>query len=226
GLDKYVRMEGLSYRLVPVENSNVQQDLSYKNIMTQFAYGNAQQKGVFYDEENRRHLNSLRQAHAVAALSLAQTNRKDSARKILRKYDANVQEVNMPYGFTSNRGNMHNRITLTFLYACYEAGDTLLAKKVKTSLKADLEQQMKYYRKLGDESQSNKDLGRQAINYNNQQASQLSPQQETFSQDIVSCYQMLEQLEAWDKQYLGINPAPTGDSGQKAAAPDTGKPAQ
>jgi hypothetical protein len=121
---------------------------------------------------------------------------------------------------------MHNRISLTFLYACYESGDTVLAKKVKTSLKADLEQQMKYYRKLGDEGQSNKDLGRQAINYTNQQASQLSPQQETFSQDIVSCYQMLEQLEAWDKQYLGISPAPTGNTEQKTAVPDSGRPAK
>src|SRR5262249_370539 len=48
GLSKYVRLTGLSYRLVPVENGNVDNDEAYKNIMTKFAYGNADKNGVYY----------------------------------------------------------------------------------------------------------------------------------------------------------------------------------
>src|SRR5581483_771348 len=68
GLEKYVRMEGLSYRLVPVEGTNVEMDVSYKNMMDKFAYGSANKSNVYFDEENRRHLNSLRQAHGFLGM--------------------------------------------------------------------------------------------------------------------------------------------------------------
>jgi hypothetical protein len=60
GLDKYLRMEGLAYRLVPVENSLVENEIAYKNIMEKFVYGNADKRNVYFDEENRRHLNSIK----------------------------------------------------------------------------------------------------------------------------------------------------------------------
>jgi hypothetical protein len=56
-------------------------DVAYRNMMTKFAYGNAITPGVYYDEENRRHLNTLRAAHAQLALSLIDAGKKDSARK-------------------------------------------------------------------------------------------------------------------------------------------------
>ena len=87
---------------------------------------------------------------------------------------------------TSNRGNQHNRISLTFLYASYQSGDLELAKKVSQSLKSDLEQQMRYYRSLGDDGLSNEQLGMNAFQYLNQRAANLSPQQEGFAQDIAS----------------------------------------
>ena len=62
GLDKYLRMEGLAYRLVPVENSIAQNEIAYKNMMEKFVYGNANKKNVYFDEENRRHLNSIKLA--------------------------------------------------------------------------------------------------------------------------------------------------------------------
>jgi hypothetical protein len=148
GLAPYIRMEGLSYRFVPVKGSDVNPEASYKAMMEKFEYGNAKAKGVFYDEENRRHLNSIRSSTAILALALAEEQRKDSAKKILHRYDDNVLEENCPYGFTSNRGNMHNRISMSFLLASYRAGDMSLAKKVNSSVKKDLNEQMRYYRIL------------------------------------------------------------------------------
>jgi hypothetical protein len=201
GLEKYVRMEGLAYRLVPVEGTNVQVDVAYKNIMEKFAYGNANKRGVYFDEENRRHLNSIRQAHAFLGMSLADAGKLDSARKELRKYDSQVLEENMPYGMTSNRGNFHNRVTMTFLYAAYRSGDMELAKKVHTSVKTDLEQQMKYYRSLGEGDTNNEALAMQAAGYLNNKGGILSEQQEVFAQDILSSYQMLMQMADWEKQF-------------------------
>jgi hypothetical protein len=224
GLEKYVRMEGLSYRLVPVEGTNVQLDVSYKNIMEKFGYGNAHKPGVYFDEENRRHINSIRQAHAFLGMALVDAGKKDSARTELRKYDSQVMESNVPYGMTSNRGNFHNRVTMTYLYAAYRSGDLELAKKVGKSVKTDLEQQMKYYRSLGDESGNNESLAMNAMGYLNNKGGILSEKQEVFAQDIVSSYQMLMQMADWEKQFGGTAAGQSATEGAPTTLPAPDSP--
>jgi hypothetical protein len=201
GLEKYARLEGLAYRIVPVLNSSVQNDLAYKNVMEKFAYGNAAAKGVYFDEENRRHINSIRLTHAQVAKSLAFYNKKDSAKKILNKYDQSVSEENVPYGMTSNRGNFHNDVTKEFLEAAYMSGDMALAQKVNKSLKRDLEQQMKYYRSLSDDNMTNEELAINAANLLNNKPGNLSSRQEPFVYDIYTTFQMLMEIADLEKRY-------------------------
>jgi hypothetical protein len=200
GLDKYVRMRGMVYQLTPTTTGGADNDASYKIIMDQFAYGNAGTEGVYYDEENRRHLNSIKFTHAQVAMSLAAAGKKDSARKILEHYDQNVLQSNMPYGMTSNRGNLHDYFSFDFLQACYMSGDSALAKKVAASLKKDLQQQMRYYKSQGDASMTDEQL---AINANmalqNKGGNLSDVQSRYFAQDILSTYRMLMQLSAWEK---------------------------
>ena len=156
GFEKFLRMDGLSYRLVPVENTNVatkgewpfvNTDSAYKRMIHTFAFGNAELKGVYYDEENRRHLNTIREAYIDLAMDLVNRNRKDDARQTLNKCDKMMLEENFGYGQVS-RGSQHNRNSLRFLSACYSADDKALAAKVSASLKKDLEQQQNYYTSL------------------------------------------------------------------------------
>jgi hypothetical protein len=205
GLAKYIRQDGLAGTLVPVEapaNSygSYNNDVAYRNMMTKFAYGNAITPGVYYDEENRRHLNTLRAAHAQLALSLIDAGKKDSARKLLQHFDQNVLESNFPYGMTSNRGNQHNRISMSFLLASYESGDMTLAAKVAASLKKDLSQQLRYYNSLGD-SQPNEQLAVNAQMAAQQKGGNLNDRQIGYTQDILSSYQMLKQLDDWYRQF-------------------------
>ncbi len=94
----------MTYRLTPVINSRVNNDVAYKNIMEKFAYGKrSTRKTVYYDEENRRRMNYIRLAHAQVAMSLAEAGRKEEARKILEHFDQQVSEKDFPYGMTSNR---------------------------------------------------------------------------------------------------------------------------
>ncbi len=211
GLTKYVRLTGLSYQLVPVENSGVDNDMAYKNIMEKFGYGNADKEGVYYDEENRRHLNSIRLAHAQVALSLAQAGKKDSARQILEHFDHNVRESNFPYGMTSNRGNQQDAMSLEFLQACYLSGDSVLAKKVATSLRKDLTQQMRYYKALGDESMTDEQLANNAYMILEGKGGTLSERQGEFTQDIFSSYRMLLQMTELEKQFASTRPAGTSE---------------
>ncbi len=147
GFSKYIRRDGLSYRLIPVENSTVNTDWMFDKVMNKFGFGNANIFNVYYDEENRRHLNIIRRADAELALDLAGKNRKEDARKVLDKTDNMMLQSNFPYGLTS-RNNEHNRIALMFLEACYRAEDKPLVTKVSNSIKTDLQQQVKYYNSL------------------------------------------------------------------------------
>lgn len=200
GLDKYVRLKGLSYQLVPFDKGSVDNDAAYNTIMTKFAYGDAIKPGVYYDEENRRHLNSIRMAHAQVAFSLVDAGKKDSARNVLEHFDKNVYEPNFPYGMTANRGNQQDAISADFLQACYVSGDLELARKVEASLKKDLQQQMRYYKSLGDEN-SDDQLATNAYMILQGKAGNLSDRQQQFVQDIFTTYRMLMQIDQMDKQF-------------------------
>jgi hypothetical protein len=213
GLEKYVRLRGMVYQLVPVEGSPVDNDAAYKTIMEKFAYGNAGTPGVYYDEENRRHLNSIKYVHAQVATSLAMAGKKDSARRILEQWDRNVLESNMPYGMTSNQGNLHDYFSFEFLRACYLAGDTALAKKVSASVKKDLTEQMRYYNSFSETPLSDEQLAINAQMLMQGKGGNLSDiQAKYFANDILSTYQLLLQLGDWEKQYKTrgtiLNPAP------------------
>jgi hypothetical protein len=147
GFDQYLRRDGLSYRLAPVKNSNVNTNWMLDKLTNKFAFGNADKPGVYFDEENRRHLGSIRAAYAELAIDLAAKNRKEEARAVLNKVDKMMHESNFGYGLTS-RGNMHNKNSLLFLEACYLAEDKILIKKVGDAVKKDLLQQIEYYNKL------------------------------------------------------------------------------
>jgi hypothetical protein len=205
GLDKYVQLTGLSYQLVPYENKSgagVETNAAYNTIMNHFGYGGADKPEVYYDEENRRHLNSIRMAHTQVAFGLVEEGKKDSARNILEHFDKNVREANFPYGMTSNRGNQQDAISTDFLQACYVSGDTVLAKKVEASVKKDLQQQMRYYKSLGDET-SDDQLGQNAYMLLQGKGGTLSDKQMQFTQDIFTTYRMLMQIDQMDKQFSG-----------------------
>ena len=147
GFDQYLRRDGLSYRLAPVKNSKVNTNWMLDKLTNKFSFGNADKAGVYFDEENRRHLNGIRSAYAELAIDLASKNRKEDARAVLNKVDKMMLESNFGYGLTS-RGNLHNRNSLLFLEACYLAGDKALIQKVSNAVKKDLQQQVNYYNTL------------------------------------------------------------------------------
>jgi len=147
GFDQFLRRDGLSYRLAPVKNSKVNTNWMLDKLTNKFAFGNADKPGVYFDEENRRHLGGIRSAYAELAIDLAEKNRKEEARVVLNKADKMMHESNFGYGLTS-RGNLHNRNSLLFLQACYLAGDQSLVQKVSAAVKKDLTQQVNFYNSL------------------------------------------------------------------------------
>ena len=200
GLDKYVRQTGLSYQLVPVLNQTIDADVAYKNMMTKFSFGNAKNPNVYFDEENRRHLNSMRLAFSQVAQALAIEGKRDSAQQLLRKFDAETNEKNFPYGMTSNRGNQHNYFSYLFLQACYASGELKLANKVSVSLLKDLKQAVAYYKSLG-EAMSDDQFFVNAENAYQGKPNSLVNKQIAFVQDILTCGQLIEAVNKMEKDF-------------------------
>ena len=171
GLSQYLRKDGLTYRLVPVKHEFPQQnwlvnqalrgssirdnnlDVMYNNLMTKFTAGNAHLQGVYFDEENRRHLLSIRSVFGELAGNISDKGRKPEGIKLLDKVESMISTENMPYAMTSSRVNSHNQTALLYLEAAYKAGHTQLAEKVKAALRKDLNDQKKYYDYLRTEKE-------------------------------------------------------------------------
>ena len=172
GFSQYLRKDGLSYRLVPIVNKYPQQnwvtdqtlrqvrmggtqirdnntDTLFSNLMMKYEFGGAGKKGIYFDEENRRHILNLRALYGEAAGNMADQGRKEDAQKLLDKVEKGILPENLPYALVS-RYNSHNQTGLLYLEACYKAGKTDLAEKVRLAIKKDLEQQTKYYAYIKD----------------------------------------------------------------------------
>jgi hypothetical protein len=111
------------------------------------------------------------------AFDLIFKNRKDSATKVLERTDAMMLQQNFPYGMVS-RYNDHNKISMAFLEACYEAGDQKLAAKVLASVKTDLKQQDRYYNSLTGDQATNMDYEKRM---NSSLLSQLDQIEKTYA---------------------------------------------
>jgi len=167
GFAQYLRKDGLSYRLVPIVTKYPQAnwvteqalrqvglggtqirdnntDYMYNNLMTKYEFGGANKKDVYYDEENRRHILNIRAIYGEAAGNMADLGRKEEAQKLIDKCEAGINTDNLPYALVS-RYNGHNQTGLLYLEACYKAGKTELAEKVRQAIRKDLEQQANYY---------------------------------------------------------------------------------
>jgi hypothetical protein len=159
GLQNNLRKEGLTYRLTPITqqtNPNgtrpLDTDWMLKVLMTKFKNGNADKKGVYFDETNRLHLSTIqgiRESFAELALDLIAKNRKEEAKMVVMRCDSLVPGDNVPYGMAS-RYEWHNYTSQSLLQAAYQSGALDIAAKISKQLNKDLNEQADYYAALGD----------------------------------------------------------------------------
>ena len=139
GLDKYFRLEGLAYRLVPIEypenrNPNVlggfASDKMYDLVMNQFQWGGMDQTdegGIYMDENNRRMSDNLRLQFSNLAEQLIKEDNDKKGLDILLKTIEVTPEENVPY----------DKIMLPIIESLYELSseDSL---KTSAALRSDL----------------------------------------------------------------------------------------
>ena len=233
GFKNYLRKDGISYRLIPVPSaSGINTDWMENNLMTKFTNGHADTKGVYFDEENRRHLLGIRQSFAELARDLVAKNRLEEARRVVNKADSLVPDYNIPYGMPS-RYELHNQTTFLLLEAAYGAGAKEVAAKISKSLNADFNQQMDYYAALGD-NMSRKQLDDVLMRYSqmrygaqsNEQANQaegyfianLNKFQSGLATEIARTFDFIQFLKETESKYL---PQPKSTVDSLIPKPDT-----
>ena len=151
GLDKYFQLEGLVYRLTPVqvsaENSvegvRVNTDQMYDNVMHKFRWGNMS-SDEYLDENVRRMATDLRIQMGTLAEALTKEGKKDSALKVLNVVMDSISPKSCPYD-----GPMMIIVADYFQLKALDKANPL-AKK----LFDDNEKLLKYYHTLDQPNQS------------------------------------------------------------------------
>ncbi|MDX2414364.1 MAG: DUF2723 domain-containing protein [Bacteroidales bacterium] len=109
GLDKYFQMEGLSYRIMPIDSSGAQlaeygevnTEKMYQNLMTKFKWGNASDPDVYLDEINRRMLRNFRRMFGILASELAISGDTERAGEVIARCEEVIPVSKLPYSYYS-----------------------------------------------------------------------------------------------------------------------------
>jgi hypothetical protein len=108
GLNDYLQLEGLAYRLVPIHTpqkngqaGHINSKILYNNMMNKFTWGNIQDTTLWIDDNNIREVKIIEAKPTAArlAMKLLQENKPDSAKKVLDRYVETFPEKNIPLDF-------------------------------------------------------------------------------------------------------------------------------
>jgi len=160
GLDKYFQLEGLAYRLVPVEvepiidpltgkpdrsqRGRVNPDIMYDNLMNKFKFGNLGDENVHVDSDLSRMVFNFRGNYARLASALIEKGDNKRAVEVLDRCIEMMPDHTAPYNFY-----MYTIIEAYFLAGAYDKSNPL-AEQVANRLIEEL----KYINKLPKRDQA------------------------------------------------------------------------
>lgn len=154
GLNDYLQLEGMVYRLVPFKQQNLRQNTpgehgfvnlnkSYDLFTKTYTYGGAERNDVYFDEKNRLALVSYRINVARIADELSARDRKAEAIQVLDKVMNGITSASYAYDVPC----------YLMVSSYYRAGANDKAKALATKLSKNLEDDVKYITSLGSEDQ-------------------------------------------------------------------------
>jgi len=142
GLENYFQVEGMAYRIVPIETGpsdlslgRIETRIMYDNMMGKFKWGNVTDPDVYLNENNRRMLSNLRNSFGRLGLALIEEGKLDSARVVLDKCMEIVPNERVPFNFWA--------VALADAY--YKLGDTEKANRIVEQISLIFEEELTYY---------------------------------------------------------------------------------
>ncbi len=153
-LEKNFRLEGLAYRIVPVEAQNtdgqigeINTDIMYNNLIKKFKWGGIEKPNVYIDENNMRMLMNFRNNFARLAKQFIREGKKDKAIEVLDKSLQVMPIKKVPL----------NVFAVGIIEAYYLAGDTAKANELAKNLDNNAEQELAFYFSLDKDAQNSLD---------------------------------------------------------------------
>lgn len=146
-LQPYFQLEGLTYRLVPIVNTNTQEGntgrinttVLYDNLVNKFKWGNMGAPGVYLDETILRQTKNFRNIFFRLAEALVMEGKKDSAIKAIDYCLKSLPKDQIQYDV----------FTVRLVEAYYMAGATDKANALSKELFNFFEERGKYYLSFG-----------------------------------------------------------------------------
>jgi hypothetical protein len=216
GLNGFLQDDGLAFRLVPMKAGAtglmMDTDTTYRNLMEKFRFGGAEKPEVYFDENGRRVLLSIRNSFANLGSLLSSRGdqaAKDSALKVLNKSYENINPTTLPFGLvtgaTGGSDNSYDYSSLRYAYAFFLAGDTVKGNLIADAVARDCRQQVDYYNSLSEDEVAQ------------------------FGQDLQSAKQLIGQVQMLKQQFSGKTsslelPGAAAGGAADSTAPPAAKP--
>ncbi len=145
GLNDYLQLEGLAYRLVPIRSprnqfggiGRVNDDLMFDNLMNKFKYGNMQDSTIYIDPETARMSYSVRLQYFQLAESLLSKDKNDSAIQVVDRILTLLPKYVVPI--------QYDVFNFRFADVYYRAGAAEKGNAVAKAVAALIEQNLNYY---------------------------------------------------------------------------------
>ncbi|MBI1223126.1 MAG: DUF2723 domain-containing protein [Bacteroidetes bacterium] len=135
GLGDYFRLDGLVYRLVPVNKPrnpsfpiNSNSGIFYDRLVNRFELGGVNNPSSLLDEQSIRMCRTFRNYYGILAMQLALEGRNDSCMTVINKVEEGIPSERIPYEFS--------QMVVPLANACYmsghpEEGDKILEKFIR-----------------------------------------------------------------------------------------------
>jgi hypothetical protein len=149
-LAPYLQLEGLAYRLVPIQQQDnerqqetmIATDTMFNNVMNKFKWGGMEKPGMYLDNVFIKSCAlNVRQRMGSLAAALIDEGKKDKAVQVLDKCVEVTAEVNVPYDVT-----MYS-IALGYYQAGANAKANVIARKMFDNFENNLEYYYSFDRK-------------------------------------------------------------------------------
>lgn len=141
GLDEYLQLEGLAYRLVPLKQDltkgyRVNTEVMFNAVMNTYRWGNLEKPGILVDSNIRRTIvSNMRIQVATLASALIAERKHDKAIQVLDKCMKMLPSYNIP----------HESSSYNCLIAYYQAGANDKADTLAKELFGNLSNDLEYY---------------------------------------------------------------------------------
>ena len=124
-LDNYLRQDGIALRIVPYDvysnDSNIDTDILYENLMHKYRYGNLEEPGIYLDENAMRMATTFRVMFGQLAVYLFEEGKKEKTKEVLDYALKVLPDYNVPY-------DNHSTSTIASMY--YRLGEIEKARKI------------------------------------------------------------------------------------------------